>query len=160
MFLDLSADTNKLLLLCISLISLFKIDWNSLWTRLNSKFFIIFIISFSNGPNSLTEDKHLTVLKPKFSLSLPLSLSRNAKAFTLFKKLSVFMINFNLYSFSDGICMFLFEYVILNVSMMRCLRKCSTSIKERMYILCKTWINHYQSAQQRTTYAWQRNKNL
>ena len=80
---------------------------------------------------------NISVLKPKFSLSLPLSLPRNAKALQriLFKKFSVFMINFNLYSFSDGIGMFLFEYVILNISMMWCLRKCSTSIKERMYIL-------------------------
>ena len=151
MFLDLSADINKLLLLCISLISLFKVYWNSLWTRLNCKFFIISIIWFSNGTNSLTEDGHLTVLKTKFSFSLPLSLPRNSKAFQhiLFKKFSVFMINFNLYSFSDRIGMFLFECVILNVSTMWCLRKCSTSIIERMYILCKTWINHYQSAQQK-----------
>ena len=62
---------------------------------------------------------------------------------------SIFMINFNLFSFFDGIGMFLFEYVILNVSMMWCLRKCSTSIKEPMYILCKAWINHYKSDQQK-----------
>ena len=137
MFLYLSGDINKLLLLCISLISLFKTDWNSLWTRLASKFFIICIISFSNGTNSLTEDGHLTVLKSRFSLSLPLRLLRNAQAFQriLFKRFSVFMINFNLYLFSDGIGMFLFEYVILNVSMMWYLRKYSTSIKEHMYIL-------------------------
>ena len=149
MFLDLSADVNKLLLLCISLISLFKIHWNSLRTRLNSKFFIIFIISFSNGTNSLTEDGHLTVFKLKCSLSLPLNLPRNGKSFQgiLFKNFSVFMINFNLYSFSDGIGTFLFEYVILNVSRMWCLRNCSTSIKEHIYILCRTWINYYQSAQ-------------
>ena len=138
MFLNLSADINKLLLLCISLISLFKIDWNLLWTRLNFKFFIISIISFWNGTNSLTEDGHLTVLKPKFSLSLPLSLPRNVKAFQriLFRKFSVFVINFNLYSFSYVIGMFLFEDVILNVCMMWCLPKFSTSIKECMYILC------------------------
>ena len=36
-----------------------------MWTRLNSKFFIISIISSSNSTNSLTEDGHFTVLKPK-----------------------------------------------------------------------------------------------
>ena len=36
-----------------------------MWTHLNSKFFIISIISFSNDNNSLTEDGHFTVLKPK-----------------------------------------------------------------------------------------------
>ena len=40
------------------------------------------------------------------------------------------MINFNLSSFSNRICMFFFEYVMLNVSMMWCLWKCSTLQKE------------------------------